>query len=402
MDKTISALVTGKARRYLRTSTALFLLSLVLAGSYLVVVERQYLQNRVDFTDNANVHLIKVTGPAATGAGDALRFADIDAVRRAVGGFAGVTPDVSAEFALGFGIPDADGVDRFVYGIGDDGARLLGLPALENGIAYTAGAPAADSIALRIPVVRVEDGGMSSGESVDRTLRLAGGVGERTPLSVLSGPDPEALYVSEQTFRGIVETAFHITWADFEAQYDRENIFGTDVVRNVWVYVGDLDAVTPVATAIGRTGYSTTYTLQAFDDLAGSLSASALIGLITVVIACTGCFLYIALTFGAYLNVSHKDMAILKHFGFDSRQLARAYAHRARRLFGGVALAAGGYVVAAGLVLLPDRRPAFIAADVLLCWSLAGLLYLLVRWVLIPRHVGRDVLTLLKADREFE
>jgi hypothetical protein len=39
---------------------------------------------------------------------------------------------------------------------------------------------------------------------------------------------------------------------------------------------------------------------------------------------------------------------------------------------------------------------------VLLCWSLAGLLYLLVRWVLIPRHVGRDVLTLLKADREFE
>ncbi|MFC0628573.1 hypothetical protein [Kribbella deserti] len=390
------ALVTGKARKYLRTSTVLFLLSLLLAGSFLMVVERQYLQNRADFTDNVNVHLIKVTGPS-------LRFADLAKLQDTVRAERpGAAFDVAMEYSLGFGIPDTAGTPRFIYGIDGNAARLLGLPAMGSGVAYSMTPVDSRRITLQIPIVEIEAGGMSSGRTTMKTLALSGGVSRDTPLGVLGQPDANALYVDGATFRSIVEAAYETTWARFQSQYDKENVFGTEVVRNAYVHLADLEDVKPVAEAVTAKGYATSYTLKAFDDLADSLNTTLLIGLITVLIACLGCFAYIVLSFNSYLNVSHKDMAILRHFGFDARRLGQIYAHRARSLLQLIALVATGYLVVGGLLFLPTDRLRFALINVAVCLALSVALYLVLRLIVIPRHVRLSVLTLLKADKEFE
>jgi hypothetical protein len=63
---------------------------------------------------------------------------------------------------------------------------------------------------------------------------------------------------------------------------------------------------------------------------------------------------------------------------------------------------AGGFLVVVGVAFLPRDRTVLVSFNVGITYALIAILYLTIRFVLIPRHVGRDVLSLLKKDREFE
>lgn len=403
MDRAISRLVTGKAKKYLRTSTALFLMAFLLLGGYLVFLENQYLQMRNDFLDNDAVRLITVTGPVNPQGEAYLKFADVDTIRKKIAEeYPDARPEISVKYSLGFGIPDDAGTARFLYGIDGQGARLLGLTDLEDDTLYTSSAPSNDRVTLSIPVVEVAAGGMSSGEDVSRTFAVVGGVSGASPLNMLGQPDPESLYVNVDTFGEIVGTAFGVPWPEFQQQYDSANVFGTQVIKNVYVYLPDLDDVQQIGKSMGGWGYASSYTLRAFDDIAGSLRTSALVGLAGIVAIFLGCAAYVLLTFNSYLRVSHSDLAILKHFGFTDSQVARMYASRAGAVFTLIGGVVAVCVTALGAFLL---RPEFVRLtlmNLLVCGVLLGVLYAVVVVVVIRRHVATDVLTLLKADREFE
>lgn len=403
MSDRIGAMVTGKARHYLRTSTALFCLALCVVCSYLVFLENQAVQRANDFTDNATVHLIRVTGPAQAGAGDYLRFADVDRVEDAVTGLGlAQRPEVTTVYALGYGIPDQHGDPRFVYGLDGDGARLLGIAELRPRTLYgSAQAPGGD-VVLEVPVVDVTGDGFSSSTTVDRTFRAEGGISGDNPLAVLGQGDPAALYTGADTFATLVADSFGTDWPTFRTRFDQDNPFGTQVISDVYVHVDSLDDVEAVADRIDEAGYATTYTLEAFDDLAGSLSRSALLGLAAVGAAFLGCLAYVLLSIQSYLRVSHKDMAILRHAGFSAARVGRMYGRRLLRIFAVIAVVAGAYQAVVTVVVLGADAPRYVAVNLLLTGlALAAVASYAVR-VLVHRHSSLDVLTLLKHQREFE
>jgi hypothetical protein len=403
MSRSVALLVTGKARTYLRTSTALFCLSLCLIGTYLVLVESQYAQRQGDFADNPTVHLIQVTGPADPGQDNYLRFSDVAFIEGALGQEQpDVAHDTTVIYSLGFGIPDSEGESHFVYGLEGDGARLLGLPGLDDGVLYTMAEEPAAEVTLDIPVVEVEEGGSTSSSTVSRTFAARGGVPADNPLDILGQGDPAAIYVTGATFQTMVHDAFGVDWTAFRDQFDRENVFGSQIIKDVYVHVPSLDDVKPVAGTIADAGFSTNYTLKAFDDLAGSLGKSALLGLLTVAAAFLGCSLYVLLSLNSYFRVSHKDMAILRHAGFTPQHVARIYGTRVLQVFAVITATTAVYQVALAGWLLRGDALRYATLNLLLCGLLIALLCAFVVRVMVQRHTDLDVLTLLKADKEFE
>lgn len=398
----VGRLVTGKARRYLRTSTVLFCLALCLVGTSLVLAERSHAQRQGQFVDNTTVHLIRVTGPAVAGNGAYLRFADAERVAATVRDrhpSAGAT--TTTVYSLGFGVPDADGTPRFVYGLDGDGARLLGVPALRDGVLYSS-AGGSGPVVLQVPVVEVEDGGFSSGSAVAHQLTAEGGVPPGSPLDVLGGGDPAAGYVTAATFRTLVQDAYGDDWSTFRTRFDRDNPYGGQVVGDVYVFVPSLDDVQDVAGTLDGAGYATTWTLEAFDDLASSLSSAALLGLAAVLAALLGSLLYVVLSLDAYLRVSHRDMAVLRHAGFSAGQVGRLYGARVVQLFLVVGAVALAWQLALGAWLLPGQALRLIGLNAAASVLLLGLLCAAVLRGVVPRHSRLDVLTLLRVDREFE
>ncbi len=73
-----------------------------------------------------------------------------------------------------------------------------------------------------------------------------------------------------------------------------------------------------VAGSVEDLGYTTNYTLKAFDDLAGSLRTTTQLGLAAVLAVFVACAVYIFLSFNSYMNLAHRDMGILRHCGFPA------------------------------------------------------------------------------------
>ncbi len=401
-ERTISRLVTGKAKKYLRTATLLLIISLGILATFLVIVERQREQQATDFRSNENVHVIEAL-PGSTGSVvGRMTFGDLADLRAELRSRHGDGVSVTGRYELGFGIPDADGLDRFIYGLDGDAGRLLGLPQVEEGVAYTTEAEAG-SIELRIPVVDATGAGMTSATAVPRTLGLAGGVSASSPLLVLGRPSAEALYVDGATFREVVEVAFDTDWETFTSGHDGDNPFGIEAVRSAYVYVDDLEAVDAVAGSVEDLGFATNYTLKAFDDLAGSLRTTTQLGLAAVLAVFVACAIYIFLSFNSYMNLAHRDMGILRHYGFPAAAVRRMFARRVGSLSRLVGAVVAAYTIALGLAALPsDALVPLTALNLAVVAALLGGVYAVTTQWIFRRHAARDVLTLLKLDREFE
>lgn len=402
-DATVSRLVTGKARRFLRTNSILLIGSLILLSSAFTYAEAQFLHRQRDFDRNANVHVIEVTAPADGESGSQLKFADLARIGSQIDLLEGVGPtSVTVQYALGFGIPDSSGADRFFYGLDGEGGRLLGLAPLEAGVAYSVAAPTLPNLDVRVPVVDVTNAGMSSGDSVAVRLRAVGGVSPSSPLMVLGRPDSEALYVEGTTFQRLVTTAFETDWRTFRERYDRDNPYGIQVIKSVHIYVHDLAGVKVVAESLTESGFDTAYTLKAFDDLAGSLRSSTIASLLAVLAIFMGCAVYITMSFNSYMNLAHRDMGILRHLGYSSERVRRLFARRVARtsaiVGGGVVL----YTIVIGMAFLGTGQLRLVGFNVLTVVVLLSVVHLITVRLVFRSHARTPVLRLLKLDREFE
>ncbi|MFT4034612.1 MAG: hypothetical protein QM679_03440 [Patulibacter sp.] len=398
----IGRLVTGKARRFLRTAITLVLLALIGAGSYLVMLERQRVQNRRDFSANPAVHLIRVQPPDERGASDGLKFADIGTISTAAAQAGAKSPVRTAVvYKLSFGIQDANNHSWFIYGVGGAASELLGVPTLKRATGYSTAKLPAGEIKLLVPVIEAEAGGWSSSRREAVRLHTAPPLPQRAPITLVDHVDDDTMFVSGRTFAKLASHAFDERWSTIRQRSDESNPYGSGLVGNVYLYVQDLSDVKRVAAKLEAAGYPTDYTLRAFDDLAGSLNSSARLGLFVVCAALLAGLLYVVLSFASFMRVSHKDLAILKHSGFDDREINQMYRRRAASVLltvGGVLAIVLGML---GSLLLGAQALRLTLLNVAIFGGLLAFTYAVVAAWVIPRQVRQGVLTLLKVDREF-
>lgn len=400
-DELVARAIATKARRYLRNAVIIFSASLVLLATIAVVIENQHVQARKDFVLNDNMHFIEVT-PAA-GAGR-LTFADADRIGQVVKTSEASGWTLTAKYELGIGIPDDTGTDRFLYGLdGPDAARLLGLASAEPGVLYAQASPAQPDVTLHIPTVTSSSGGMSGGAATARTLALRGGVADDSPLRVVGrGDDSQALYAAGSTFTEIASLALGTPWTEVTKRYDADNPYGIEVLSAYYVHVPDLGDVDSVARALEDEGLTVRYALRAFEDLDGSLTRSGALWALVGILIALASLVHIVLTFRAFMRVSHKDVGILRHYGFTPDRIGRLYRGLAARRLVPVAAAAAAYGIVLGLVAGGSALVPLMAANVVGLAAMTIAVYLLISAGIIAPTVRKDVLALLKTEKDFE
>ncbi|WP_062136101.1 hypothetical protein [Demequina aestuarii] len=402
-ERYISTLVTGRASKHLRYATVALCGTLLLVVGMLVHLQQQYGSVTENFTDNENVHYLAVTFRASEEGAETghLRFSDMEAIEEIARNAAAGSIETIGRYHLPFGLVASDGSTYFVDGLGAGGEGLLGHTDLPDGVALGAVNPAA-RVVLTVPVVHTEVGGMVSDDSAEVPLAVVR-LDANPPISVFAGIDPSQLYVSEATFAELISiVGGGADWDTFREQHDGTgNPYGFEAVPAVYVHVDQLADADAVGRALEDAGYSTTYTLRAFDDLAGTLAGGVSAALVLIVVAFALCLLLTFANLQGYLTLAHRDMGILKHTGYSERRIATFYRIRLATMVLQAVVPAVVLVVLAWVTRFPSR-PWVGVLDLAVVLTLAALLFGVMAYAQVPRHVRRPVLELLKMDRQFD
>lgn len=111
---------------------------------------------------------------------------------------------------------------------------------------------------------------------------------------------------------------------------------------------------------------------------------------------------HVLLSFHSFLKVQQKGMGILKQFGYENRMIQHIYAGNINRIFGQVAAGIVAYTAIICLLFVKDR---------LLLYSFSLLFFLMIVLFIINQiivlviakgYTSKDILTLLKTNKEFE
>lgn len=398
----VLAPVVGKARRYLRVSTALMAGLLALSAAVGVAMAYQDESRQQNFDNNTNLHVITVSQHLASGSPDALRLADVDAITSllARSGLSGAI--VSPELGLGGGLSEGS-TPVVIVGIDARAGSLVGTPSIADGVGYTVDGPNGTAD-LDVPVVSMNNpDGVISNRLARFSLPIRP-ILDKTKVEFLAGHRQGRLvYVSTATFWRIAEVMFAESRDKVIASYEAGALPMTPLVSGVYVDVPDIGQVRRVASALDISGYYGSYALQAFDDVESSLQAQRRLGAALGVAVLLGVGAYLTLSWRSYLRLSRRDIGIMKQWGVDHAQIRRAYRRRlGRSLAVPLIVAEGICLVGAAVLIHTSGTTALVGWLALILGVIVGALFLLIDRFLIRGTVRTPTLQLLQLDREFQ
>lgn len=404
MDDTrvLSRLVTGRASRHLRQAALVIAAGACLAVSVMGAFEWQYNRVRAEFLDNPAVHFIDVRVHLVGRDQVPLGREDLASIRDAVQTTAKGTSDVVPVFGFNLDVarllPDGSWSSVIVYGVPDGAAWMVGLDALDPGVAYSS--TVTGQVNLQVGEITVTPSGWGSTGKVTPLLLSSSKLPANAPIALFDTLPIDTVYVAEATYGKIASATLGEPWESIQAQMGAGNKWHLDLVQHILVKLDQLSDVKPVAEAIAAKGYLGTYVLEAFQNIPETLQlgfwVSLSVGALALLVGLVLCVVLVR----SYLRLSHKDMGILKHMGCPNETLRKVYAGSIRRML----LISGGVpaLLALGLGVVLRLGWQFTAIDVAIPAAMIGGVML---WALLaetPRHTRLPVLDLLKLNREFE
>lgn len=399
----------GRSSKFLRTSTLLMALVVMLAAVVMTYLEHAWLQQRTDFETNTNLRVVSVTHKESSqGPYSPLDFADAAALRASLDRslFEGQPLSreavISERFEFGTGIQTSDGRTLFVYGADPGLGPALGVERLQDGVGYTAGG-ADGATELQVPVVVAKQDGYESKEIRPEPLAIDSNLDPQRVGYLLGGRADSSVFVTTTTFQRIAQTMFATDWDTIQREWTQGQLSMTPLIGGIYLYLPRIEQVEPAARAVQGDGYATVHGLQAFDDLTTSLQRSSLFGGLLAGLLVAAAIGYMVLAWRGYLRLSRRDIGILKHWGLPESRIRSAYARRLARTCLVALAACAVTAIASGLVAFGPGRGVIIGlANAGIVGLLLGLVWKIAATVIIRRQVTVDVLTLLKRDREFQ
>lgn len=391
--------VVTKARRYVRTATALLVVALVLSAVMVLMLARQGDIQRENFDANSNVRAITVDHRVDESGGFPLEPQDAETVRALAGADAVVTPRLT----LGGGLTHDGSAPMFIVGIDPAASTLIGVADMVDDTGYSVAGPAGDTV-VQVPVVTADTGaGVTSDRLAPYSLHLSPTV-DPVKATYLDGSRADHVtYVTTATFWALAELMLDKDQREIQAAAASGELPMIPLVSVVYVEVPDIQRVRTTAAAIEDAGFGVSYALQAFDEVERSLATQRWLSTALGAVVLVGVGAYVIVSWRSYLRLSRRDIGILKHWRVEPRDIRRLYAKSLRRSLL-VPLAATTGTLIVGSVWLFGIGPGLTRAGIVSAAYTLGLtaLYVVIVRSIIGPWTQRDVLTLLKQDREFQ
>jgi len=398
----VSKLILKKTSKFLKISISLFAFSLILITVFLDIFFNQYLQMKKDFVDNDNIHIIEISSFQVNKSfSRELNFDDKNVISKLITDYnKNIDFEVINEYQFNFGIENDSGDLFFLYGLDDFGAKFLNTDMLKDYYLYSSGLNA-DTTTLNIPIIQINEGGLSSNTVQPVQFHIDSNIPSITPLSIYETVLDQT-YISFNTYKHLIELIYNTKWDDFVSEYNTDNKFGIQAIYKIFVYVEDIKNVNTVAKILYENGYSTNYTFKSFDNFDQSIKntiliAGALIALVFIIAS-----IYIILSFNSYLRVQQKDMGILKHYGYTNQKIRRIYSHNINIIFAGMSVFMLIIIIGVTMLLINTQIIKYILIVSACVYLPMFFINRIISYSLLNTYVKKDIYTLLKASKEFE
>ena len=402
--KSAAGLLRRKHHKLFFIAIIVFILSVFMMGTTLLILINQYCQINKDFMDNENTHIIEVASNDMDSDINGFKFSDIDKINELLTDHKdGYKLIPIYQFSIGVEMSGSYSGSCFIHGIENDSLKKLGMKELKTGEGIFILKNHSDddfTATLKIPKIRISGGNGSSDELYTKKLHISQIPEKSMPLSTFEGIDSK-LYVNMDTYRQIIQESYGVDFETFMKKYDSGENYMMSVLPYLYLYVDDLDSVEPVAQILEKNNYTTRYTFKAFDDFASSISTTQSLLLVLVSILFIVIAVILILYFYNYYKSQQKDIGILLHMGFARKEVLAIYTKNLRRCFGITLITGLIYSAAVGAAIVTyNKITAILLSSAAIAVIVAAIYFII--FAMVKRIINRDLMYLIKFSKEIE
>lgn len=307
--------------------------------------------------------------------------------------------DASTEFFYSLsGVTVNNETSILIIGVDENASHYISDSDLENDVLYTNDFDSAD-LEIDIPIIHAdEDGNMNIDDSIKKTYPIKKAIKNKVIDYFCHDYDNlKKVYVTEETYLEI----FKLVNPDKEkisSVYDSENI----VIDSAYVNVTDLADVDKIANKLGDEGYDINYTFSAFDAMGTSLQKNGILFFIMIMILLVVASVNLILSMVSYIDMSTKDMGVLKFMGYDSRRIYNIYKRNINRIFLLLAIVAEVCITILTFVTIDQNIGSVILGLSIGVISLLLILDLIINEFYLKKVTKNNLLYLIKETKQFE
>lgn len=307
--------------------------------------------------------------------------------------------DASTEFFYSLsGVTVNNETSILIIGVDENASHYISDSDLENDVLYTNDFDSAE-LEIDIPIIHSdEEGNMNIDDSIKKTYPIKKAIKNKVIDYFCHDYDNlKKVYVTEETYLEI----FKLVNPDKEkisSVYDSENI----VIDSAYVNVTDLADVDKIANKLGDEGYDINYTFSAFDAMGTSLQKNGILFFIMIMILLVVASVNLILSMVSYIDMSTKDMGVLKFMGYDSRRIYNIYKRNINRIFLLLAIVAEVCITILTFVTIDQNIGSVILGLSIGVISLLLILDLIINEFYLKKVTKNNLLYLIKETKQFE
>lgn len=377
----------------------IFFLIFAVISSYLYFYIFNYSSNRTNFYENKSIHLIRIQGKTVNNVYKKMTKTNIEEIENILQR-SREEYKLSPVFKLSSGIINADNDQGVViYGIDETFTSMINDSFVMNDdILYSI--EDIDKINLIVPHIEItSEGDIKSNTSEELTYAVKQVNKNLQEDSVLKSyffsqtNNLPILFATDRTFRSILGTMFN----DPDINSINKSIYDYMDAEEIILFIQNIHFMDSFANQLKANQFYITYAFDSFKNMSTDLFKSSILYQVVLIVIIILSSVYVVLSYKNHLKSQQKDMAVLKLFGYSEENIGMMYAVALYALLICVLVLIG---IFNAIVSFNNMRTFLIIMAVEIVVLIVQAF--VIKMSLIRRMVKKNILYLLKYDKEFE
>lgn len=397
-DRYTAKLILRKSGSYMKLSLLIFITMIALLCYSLLFYISYTEDNLKNYSENEIVHIISFEGKFENNTYRDLCAQDKEYIQSKMN-------EQNVEGSVGFFYSFVGAILNnedmiLIIGVDKDAEQFIVSSEMEDNIFYTNDINS-DKIQLDIPSVDIDENGNVNIDSSEKITFPRENVINNRVIDYFSHDYEELykVYVTEDTFFRIINIAFD-NYVDYTSALDSDtqNI----VVDSAYVTINDIYDIDNMAKCFTDIGYDITYTFSAFDAMGKSIRKNGILFFLMITVLLIVSSVNLILSLISYIDMSKKDMGILKFMGYSNSRIYIIYKRNVNSIF---ALLWGVAVVFICILTVVTICTNYLKVILYLSLGVTLLLVILniiVSILYLKKVTNKNILYLIKETKQFE
>ena len=399
-DKYTAKLILHKSGNYMRLSLVIFVTMIALVCFSLLFYLSYSEDNSKNYTENKIVHVLSVDGKLENSTYRDLKPTDKSDLNKYL---KNKNIDASVEFFYSFnGATVDEDTMVLIIGVDKNAEHYISESKMSDNTLYTTDFDS-PQLEINIPQLEIDDNGnVNANRTINKEYSRKDAIKNKVINYFSNGfDDLKKVYVTEKTYMDILQLSNKNKNAQNKSEVQDET-YSNIIVDSAYINVTNLNDIDNLAKNLIDKGYDIQYTFSAFDAMGTSLRKNGILFFIMILILLIVASVNLVLSLMSYIDMSKKDMGVLKFMGYDSRRIYNIYKRNINRIFILLAFVAEICICTLTSITITNSIGSIIISMSLGMISLLILLNLILNKFYLKKVTKNNLLYLIKETKQFE